>query len=236
METNKVVVNISGPELEFFKTIKDKIKSVVDIGCRENVEYFLIQPDIIYHLFDINPTHLESITTKIGDNPNINLYGVGVGKVDRMDTYSTSSESIFRQWGSNHHQVQIYNFEEFLKNKNITDIGFLKMDIEGSEPEILSFTHIIKDIKYVQFEFGGTWDDAKLRPQPDVIYDLEGVIKLYEETHNFYYMRDPAHPISQHYKGLLISLTPDVLTQLLHYHTKGYGGNMIMINKKENYE
>jgi hypothetical protein len=49
-------------------------------------------------------------------------------------------------------------------------------------------------------------------------------------------MRDGGHPLSQHYKGLLIPLTPDFLTQLLHYNTQGYGGNMIMINKKENYE
>jgi FkbM family methyltransferase len=61
-------------------------------------------------------------------------------------------------------QVQTQTIQEYCKQNKIDHIDFLKIDTEGHESKIIeSLDYLLKQhaIRYLQFEYGGTFQDAK---------------------------------------------------------------------------
>lgn len=56
--------------------------------------------------------------------------------------------------------VQTVSLDEFCKEHHIDHINFLKIDTEGNELKVIKGIGDIK-IDYIQFEYGGTYSDAK---------------------------------------------------------------------------
>jgi FkbM family methyltransferase len=76
------------------------------------------------------------------------FHDVGIG-----DAQSRSSE-----------QVSLRTIDAFCKERDITKIDFLKVDVEGHELEVLLGARTLiqnKAIDFIQFEFGGTDVDSK---------------------------------------------------------------------------
>ena len=113
--------------------------------------------------------------------------------------------------------------------KILGKIDFLKVDIEGCEPDILEHYDVIKDIKYVQFEFGRGWADLEN-------YNVWSVVEQYSDTHKFYYLKDPNHSICREYDLDLFTLIDKDFHDQLHRKlvggAYGEGGNVWMIKKE----
>lgn len=61
-------------------------------------------------------------------------------------------------------KVKTYDLDSFCQEYHISTIDFLKIDTEGSELDILKGAQQLlaaHKIKYIQFEYGGTYVDAK---------------------------------------------------------------------------
>jgi FkbM family methyltransferase len=103
-----------------------------------------------------NTKNFENITAL-----NIGLYSENCAKEINLFSSDTHS-SIFKIEGINYKPVNKANIElikgdDFLKNNNIKNIDFLKLDLEGAEFDaLLGFKESLKNgiIKIIQFEFG----------------------------------------------------------------------------------
>ena len=225
-------IPMTASELEAFEYFKDDIKVLVDIGCRENFEYSEIKPAVKAYLFDANEYFINRLNEKVKGKKNIKTFAFGLSNRNEEVQYDDDSESIqehrFRK--SNLTTVKIRKFDEVMKEcKILGKIDFLKVDIEGCEPDILEHYDVIKDIKYVQFEFGRGWADLDN-------YNVWSVIEQYSDTHKFYYLKDPNHSICRESDLELFTLIDrdfhDQLHRKLVGGAYGEGGNVWMIKKE----
>ncbi|MDB5298976.1 MAG: hypothetical protein JWO87_639 [Phycisphaerales bacterium] len=85
------------------------------------------------------------------------------------DEEASKTNSLYRRegvGGTFHAQddVQIRTGDQFCKDSNIAEVDFIKLDVEGHEMAALrGFMGMLsrKQIGCVQFEYGGTWVDAR---------------------------------------------------------------------------
>lgn len=209
-------------EIRFFENIMDNVNILVDIGCRQNHYYYDLKPSAKNYLFDVCSFHTDRLKEDIGDSENVFIFPFGLSDTNSSVFYDDASESIHR---SGHEAVEIKKFDDVMSELGIIDkIDFLKIDIEGSEPEILKFTEVLKNIKYIQWEFGPHWPNRNQ-------YDIDDVVEQYKDTHDFYYMKDDQHPSSKPEFDLLQILDEDLCNSLKHYSSSGCGGNMVMVAK-----
>jgi len=215
-------------EIEVFLKIKDNVRVLVDIGCRDNFDYAEISSQIEMHLFDINPEHINNLKNGISSiEHNVKLYNFGLSNRNENVSYSRISESIHRAWGDMA-EFSVRKFDEVLLENKIINIDFLKMDIEGCEPDILSYVDILKGIKFIQFEYGNAWNNN---------YTLSDFISPYLETYDFYLIMDDNHPIFTILESKLLSLIDnDTLKLVEDYRLKDCGCNILMVNKKIKFE
>jgi FkbM family methyltransferase len=212
-------------ELSLFEKFKNNIDVVVDIGCRDNLDYYFIKPNANFHLFDINQKHVDKLINTISSlKHKINLYNIGLSNKNAKVKYGEASESIYRPWG-NIIECDIRKFDEILIEKNIQNIDFLKMDIEGCEPEILCYTEIINNIKYIQFEYGQVWDRSKT--------NIKNICDTYATSHEFYFVKDINHPLTNTESApLLTTINDSFIEKIESYTNVGCGCNILMFNKK----
>lgn len=230
--TQDLQVPMLASELEAFEYFKNDIKVLVDIGCRENDEYLQIKPEVKAYLFDANEYFINRLNEKVKDNKNVKTFAFGLSNRNEEVQYDDDSESIqehrFRK--SDLIAVKIRKFDEVMEECKILDkIDFLKVDIEGCEPDILEYYDVIKNIKYVQFEFGRGWPDLEN-------YNVWSFIEQYSDTHKFYYLKDPNHSICREYDLDLFTLIDKDFHDQLHRKLVdgpfGEGGNVWMIKKE----
>lgn len=230
--TQNLAYSMPLPELEAFEYFKDDINVLVDIGCRENDEYSQIKPTAEAYLFDANSYFIDRLNEKVKGNKNIKVFAFGLSNRNEEVQYDDDSESIlehrFRK--SDLTTVKVRKFDEVMKEcKILGKIDFLKVDIEGCEPDILEHYDVIKDIKYVQFEFGRGW------PNLDN-YNVWNVVEQYKETHKCYYLRDLNHSICKEHDLDLFTYIDKDLHEILHKRMVegpwGEGGNVWMIKKE----
>ena len=179
--------------------------------------------------------YLLQAEKEIDKNFNIITLPFGLSNRNADVTISEQTESIqpHRQWGETQLSGRIRRFDEVIEEYAINRIDFLKMDIEGCEPDLLEFTDIMKNIKYIQFEFGRAWPDLNQ-------YGIGEVMKQYEDTHDFFFIKDKNHPTTNTIDAPLFTLiTEPVLNELNHHLINdrwGYGGNILMVNKNINFD
>lgn len=213
-------------EINVFNMIKDDVNVVLDIGCRLEYGYALLKPEAKFYLFDVNPGFISIINEKIeGRGLNVETFGYGLASQNGSVQWSASSESIqgHRLWGDLS-TFGVRKFDEVLKENDIKDIDFIKMDIEGSEPDILSFHDILKDVKYIQFECGLTWDNLRK-------YSFKNVIEEYKETHDAFFIKDDNHPMCGPDSGVLTPITKEFADGLFKYLLEGAGMNIMLAKK-----
>lgn len=219
-------------ELLFFELIDRYVDTVFDMGCRTNIDYAILKPNKTYHLFDVNSNHIKTIKKENDlSKYKINLYNFGLGKENQVRTFCHRSESFYRIWSDQISQFEIKNIYEFLKSNSIFKIDFLKMDIEGSEPEILYLKDIVARIPIVQFEYASTWDTWKFDGDR---LKLNKIMSLYDD-YIFFFLKDPNHPINSSntdYK-LLLKINELIYKQIELYRANNdCGCNIVMIHKE----
>ena len=151
-------------ELELFRRLKD-IKVVFDVGARTDTDYLDVDPDIELHIFEPNPKFFDELLDKCADNykckyTTLNEYGLGDSEgyfaySDGIQGFSGGDAFS----GQGHRLLQVRTLDNYVREKKIKRIDFLKTDTEGYDYKVLQGgKNTLGIIKYLQWE---GWDDNK---------------------------------------------------------------------------
>jgi len=162
-----------------FKIFKTNIgrKIVFDIGANigdyssmllENLQKYDI--DMELHLFEPTKSCFETLSKKFSSNNNIVLNNFGVSDSNAItkifydkersglaSLYQRNLDSYNLQLNQSE-KIQLRRIDEYIKEKNIEHIDFIKIDIEGHELKAFDgFGNYLNSdfINYIQFEYGG---------------------------------------------------------------------------------
>ena len=169
-------------EEKFFIDIKDKIKIIFDVGCREDSEFINFNGEV--HYFDPINEFIENLKKKTSNTISyFNNFGLGNENkelyyypryqsfLDRINSCKISDEN-------NKILLNIKKGKDYIINNNIKYIDFLKIDTEGYELNVLQgFDDCLENIIIIQFEYGGTFLDNNIK-----LID----VKNYLENKGFY--------------------------------------------------
>jgi hypothetical protein len=107
-------------------------------------------------------------------------------------------------------EIQINTIDNFCEENNLTQIDFLKLDIEGNEYRALEGAlKMLKGnkIKYIQFEFGGTDIDAK-------VFFRDFYTLLSPQYQIFRILKNGLYPISEYQEIDEVFVTTNYFAQL----------------------
>ncbi len=223
-------------ELKIFELLKDKMSVVFDVGAREDLSFYKIKNDCTYHLFEPSKDAITSLKQQISllDNPKIilNEFGLSDQKIDDCIYYEDSQSFVinpFHMGIDTGKRYALRTLDDYVKEKNIERIDFLKIDAEGLDYKIIlgGLGAVKTKVSYIQFEY---WDGVKK------FVDLLG------NTFNLYLMMEPILLEAIDSQGLnhdkkynqsVISLDNEVINVIDKVLApEGNGGNILGINKK----
>jgi len=163
-------------EGDFIKKHSDDFSVVFDVGANigewSNLISDMLPSGKIYS-FEPSRKTFSTLERNI-KKENILAFNLGLGdKTEQKVFYnygddSTLNSSINRVIKSHTQTMETVDFdtlENFCQEKNIERISFLKIDVEGGELSVLKGSEkfiVAGKINYIQFEYGGTYIDAKI--------------------------------------------------------------------------
>jgi FkbM family methyltransferase len=177
----------NGEEL-FFINIKDKINVIFDVGCRSDTEFTIFNGEV--HYFD----PVNEFIVKLSKQPNNNklsyFNNFGLGNENKELYYYPKYQSFYDRVNSckisdesNKIRLNIKKAKDYIQEKQIQKIDFVKIDTEGYELNVLQgFEDELVKVNIIQFEYGGTFLDNQIK--------LIDVIKYLEDKgfHKFSYL------------------------------------------------
>lgn len=164
-------------------------KIIIDVGLQTKLTY----PDegkIVQHCFEPNVKFYNQVKNSASQHVIIN--NVGLGSKKGSVTYYQHSESINKR---DHYKctencsckinVNIITLDEYIAEKKLDHIDFIKIDTEGYELEVLlGAKNTLPKVDMIQFEYGGTYPDNNIK--------LADVYKyLYDNNFKFIYLIQP---------------------------------------------
>lgn len=161
-------------ELELFKFLSPDIEVVFDVGARTDIDYKLIKPETICHLFEPDPKFFLELADKVSDLglKDMHLNNHGVSDEDGIFYYDDGLQT-FRTHNSMYNKpLHVRTLDWYCKEKSIEKIDFLKTDTEGWDLRvILGAINYWPKIKYIQYEHWN--DDIKYRKLLGQDFDCE---------------------------------------------------------------
>jgi FkbM family methyltransferase len=153
-------------ELDFFNSIKNKINVIFDVGCRKDSIFTNFDGEV--HYFDPDKESINSLSIQQNKNrvSYFNDFGLGFETTNSFyyPAYQSFYDRINSCGSSNDSQkviLPIKKSKEYIIEKNIKNIDFLKIDTEGYEFNVLKgFEDFLTNVKIIQFEYGGTFKDS----------------------------------------------------------------------------
>ena len=149
-------------ELDILKKLAAPFKVIIDVGARDDIDYFDIFPEAEFHLFEVNPEWFKQLEEKVGNRKNVYLNNYGLGDVEGTFSYNHSSQSLDggEAWsGETDLKLPVKTLDWYIKEKGITQIDFLKIDTEGYDYKVLrGGEEALKMTRYLQYEH---WNDLE---------------------------------------------------------------------------
>jgi FkbM family methyltransferase len=228
---------VSIGEKSYFDIIKDYCQIIFDIGCREDIIYAENSYGKTFHMFEPNPIFYNACKNKIDKldhQHEVHINSFGLGNKTHLMSYYEDAQSFFKRhvhFSSNSLPIPllIEKFSEYIEENSIETIDFLKMDVEGGEPDILKdgLDFIRDNVKFIQFEYASTWMDR------DDKVRLKDIFNLYSDVFEFFFIYNEDHPISEFVHETLNMIdnqeTIDIIEQ---YVVNQYGFDIAMIRKE----
>jgi FkbM family methyltransferase len=154
----------NGEEL-FFSSIKNNIKNIFDIGCRYDSEYINFCGEV--HYFDPVNEFIQELSKKSNVNSISYFNNFGLGNENKNLYYYPRYQSFYDRVNScivsddsNKTLLHIKKAKDYIIDKNVKSIDFIKIDTEGYELNVLQgFEEYIECVNIIQFEYGGTFID-----------------------------------------------------------------------------
>jgi FkbM family methyltransferase len=152
-------------------------------------EVTAVNPACAVHCFEASPSTFESLRARLGGVANVTLHAAGAGEVDGTlafhdhGTGSTLSSFVTRdevraRYGERIVEVPVRRLDSVLAELGASRVDFIKVDTEGYELPVLaglSASLAARAVDCVQFEYGGTWLDARRRLQDACkLFDAHG--------------------------------------------------------------
>ena len=166
-------------EDNFFKYIKNNCKVIFDVGCfagiydngDKAVNPFTQLNDVDVHYFDPVPEYVDEVEEQIAskDRSFLNRFGLSdtTGKIpyySEVMSFVERSKTLPHRVTDPDRMFDIKRGDVYVKENNIKSIDFLKIDVEGFEKGVIEgFGDSIKNIKIIQFEYGGCWIDSEIK-------------------------------------------------------------------------
>lgn len=227
-------------EVDFYKLIKSECDIIFDVGCRDDIDYLINSYDFSrhFHLFDPNPIFLKNIQNKINkleDTNKVNhliyLNPLGLGEAEGDMIYYPDAQSfIFRTihttCAPSSISFPLTTIQKYCCKNSITNIDFLKIDIEGMEIDCLRGGEEIinSTCKYIQFEFASTMLDRGIDP--------ELLVNFFQTNFDLFLLQvDPPHPYYSQNKKLLTLLSEKIYNIVKNNMYEGFGCNFVAVRK-----
>jgi FkbM family methyltransferase len=191
-------------EEKFFVDTKDNIRIIFDIGCRSDSEFTVFDGEV--HYFDPMSGFIEKLSKQPNRN-KISYYNTfGLGNKNSELYYYPRYQSFYDRYIScrasdDSHKIllPIKKAIDYINEKDIKIIDFVKIDTEGYELSVLQgFEDCLKIVKIIQFEYGGTYLDNNTK-LCDVISYLENK-GFYKFSYLTNYGTEPITDFSDHYQ------------------------------------
>jgi len=181
-------------ELRILKKNLPQCQMIFDVGANIGQWTHLalkINPNLTIHCFEPAQAAYQKLSSQpIPENVTCNHFGLS-SKNGQETLYLFDEESelnsIYQRQGleasglatpQRTQAIQLKTLETYCEEKNISQIDFLKVDVEGHELEVFKgMSSFLKkgQVKMIQFEYGGTSLDAKifLKTFFDLFKDLD---------------------------------------------------------------
>lgn len=193
---NNCDINTNGELVVLKKYLKD-CKVIFDVGANQGdwTELALsINPQLQIHLFEPSKFTFQILKDKL---PNVKAVfnNIGLGDVEEEKEFyiqedgSTVSSLFKRDFfeSGKTEKVKIDTVDNYCQKLQLDNIDFLKIDVEGNEFNVLKGARKMLEngsIKFLQFEYGGTYIDADILLK-DVFMYLDGLdYSVYKILHN----------------------------------------------------
>ncbi|HYV33331.1 MAG TPA: FkbM family methyltransferase [Candidatus Limnocylindria bacterium] len=124
--------------------------------------------------FEPSKETFTQLKDKTQRHHQLQLFNIALGEsAGKLPLYSTKAASgltsLYNRQGvlgmEASEDAEVETIDGFCKRENISEIDFLKLDVEGNEYKVLLGAKGLlkeKKIKFIQFEFGGTDIDARV--------------------------------------------------------------------------
>jgi FkbM family methyltransferase len=152
-------------ERRFYTSIKQNISVIFDVGCRSESEFIDFTGEV--HYFDPVKSFIDSLSAKPNSNSAsfFNTFGLGDKNTDLYyyPKYESFNDRIISCGVSDNAHAVMLNIKtahDYITEKQVVSIDFLKIDTEGYELKVLQgFGDALSRVKLIQFEYGGTFQD-----------------------------------------------------------------------------
>lgn len=142
---------------------------VFDVGCHSFSQFLEYEGEV--HYFDPLDYNIDRLKIKKNKNKKSFYNGFGLSDENEIIKYYPKYESFLNRtasMGINNEdeafELEVNKGDDYIKKHNISKIDLLKIDTEGYELKVLNgLTDSIDKIKYIQFEYGGAYLDAKIK-------------------------------------------------------------------------
>lgn len=167
----------SNGELHWLREVLPTCSTVFDVGANvgEWTTFALgINPKLSVHCFEPSQaTYCLLEAQAFGGDVILNQKGLGALSGEcSLYVYAegAGSNSIYQRTALNlaqthTEQIQVETLDEYCERQHITNIDFLKIDVEGHELDVLKGAIVMLAkgrIRRIQFEYGGTYIDARI--------------------------------------------------------------------------
>lgn len=181
-ECNSITWDVVGLGENFFlKNFIDKEDKIFfDVGTRTESHIIkeLYDKNKEFHLFEPNPDFYNKLK-QVYTESNIFINKLGLGNKKEKLTYYIKSQSFINRkvlfQNTPGSLLELTTLDQYCFENNISNIDFLKIDTEGFEINVIQGSSSnIDNCKTIQFEYGGTYLDAKtsLKQIVDVFFNL----------------------------------------------------------------
>jgi len=162
-------------EASFYENIKDQIKVIFDVGCRHDSVFTEFNGDV--HYFEPVLPYLKQLSVKKNKNSMSKFNSFGLGDRETTLTYYVKYQSFYDRVAScgepsaDTLRLNVKKGINYVKQNNISQIDLLKIDTEGFEFNVLKgFEDFLRNIKIIQFEYGGTYLDSGVKLKEIINY------------------------------------------------------------------
>ena len=190
------IVNNDNPhtngEYEFFKTMSNHFKTIVDVGVRDDVYYIKNAPNnCSLFLFEPNPMFFEKLEKNVNllgqTDKQVKLYNYGLSDKEAKLMYYKRAESFVNRFNEIPSQeLNVCRLDSIPEIYALEEISFMKIDTEGYELDVLrGASGILGKTKMVQFEYGGTYPDRNI-----LLKDVVDYLKSHGFSYFYYLIKD----------------------------------------------